>query len=99
METAEYVIRWTAASLLLGAFLLVAAFNAWVAWRIFIEDTPEGPSVAPIFFGLIGAGGVLIMPVGTLPQRLCFSWIPLLLDCGCLPYLLYGIWYEFIKKK
>ena len=99
METGEYIIRWVAAACLMGVFLTTAAFNAWVAWRIFIKDIPEGPSVAPIISGLIGAGGVLIMPVGTLLQRLCFSWIPLILDCGCLPYLLYGIWYELKSRK
>ena len=79
--------RWIMATFLFLLFGLLAIVNAIYWWRS-VKDCSG--SVAPIFGGLFGALGLLLMPVGTLSDRFLWCWVPLVLDLGCLPYLLSG---------
>jgi len=77
------LVRWIGAYILLGIFALFAAGNAYYIWRIIkYEDS----SFAPLYGGLLGCIGILIMPFGTLFERALYCWIPLVVDIGCVPY-------------
>jgi|APSaa5957512576_1039674.scaffolds.fasta_scaffold45958_2 hypothetical protein len=80
------VIRWIIAAPLGILFAAIAAANFW-CW--FIQKTGPGEphtSVVPIVGGILGAFAMLILPFGSLSQRLWFVWIPPLVDVGCVWY-------------
>ena len=93
------IVRWIIFVFCAGVFLIAAAFNAWVAWRVWFRGESDGPSFAPVLFGLIGSGAILMAPFGTLSDRAAYAWLPLVLDCGCIPYLSCVLWYAFKKKR
>lgn len=79
-----------------GAFMV---FNAMVfAQSVF--GNGEGPSVAPIFGGLIAAAGVALLPI---EGAWHWFWIPLMLDWGGLPMFLFGgvrfLWARWDGRK
>jgi len=45
------------------------------------------PSIAPLFCGIAGTIGLLLLPV---PHMIWFAWLALILDVGCLPYFVAG---------
>jgi len=92
-------VRWILFIFCTGIFLIAALFNAFVAWRIWFRRQPDGPSFAPILFGVIGSGAVLMAPFGTLAGRIPYAWLPLFLDCGCIPYITYGLWCSLKDKR
>ena len=87
--------RWILAGACGVVFLFFAGVNAIYLWMNVSSRGEGGPSLGPIFGGLFGALGVMILPVGDLPHRLPYGLIPLIADVGCLPYLLYALWYEW----
>jgi hypothetical protein len=92
-------VRWIFFIFCAGVFLIAAFFNACVAWRVWFRGQPDGPSFAPILFGVIGLGAVLMAPFGTLAERASYAWLPLVLDFGCIPYLVYFVWCAFKYKR
>jgi hypothetical protein len=74
--------RFALASILLLFFLVGAGFNlrCWVRR----ERGEGGASLLP---GLAGAAGVVLWPI---PHRAWLAGLPLVLDMGCLPYLVLG---------
>ncbi|UCH45292.1 MAG: hypothetical protein JSV11_00880 [Nitrospiraceae bacterium] len=92
-------IRWILFIFCTVIFLIAAFFNGYVAWREWCRGQHQGPSFAPILFGVIGSGAVLMAPYGTFTGRLPYAWIPLFVDFGCIPYITYGLWCSFKKKR
>ncbi len=75
-----------------GAFI---AYNAVIFWRTVVRKE-EASSVAPIFGGVIAAGGVILLPPEASWQ---WAWLPLLLDWGGLPMFLYGGWQALRRRR
>lgn len=88
---------WIAAVILTAIFFVFAAYNAWSAWGRLAVNEPA-PSPAPIFGGLCGLGAVLSLPLGTVPERLAFAWIPLLLDVS-VPITVMALWRAWRKGR
>jgi hypothetical protein len=78
--------RWSIAGVLLVLFLAGAIFNL-----VSIIRRGRGekfPSIVPLLPGLVGALGVRLLPI---PHPAWLSWLPPVLDVGCLPLLVFGI--------
>lgn len=92
------IIQWTLFLSSLLIYLLGAAFNGYVAWLQWIKKDPDGPSIAPLIAGAIGVVAVLSAPIGELTDRIPYIWIPMLFDCGTIPYFLLVV-VTLIKKN
>jgi hypothetical protein len=68
---------------LLALFLAGAIFN-----MVALVRRGRGPSPVPLLPGLIGLAGLWLLPV---PGAARFAWVTLLLDVGCVPYLVFAI--------
>ncbi|MGP0566357.1 MULTISPECIES: hypothetical protein [unclassified Nitrospina] len=87
---------WVGGGLLAGLFLLFAGVNAVVFYKGVIRKEKVGSGV-PFLGGLFGMIGFLTLPVPLLNE---FFWLPLLLDLGCVPLIIYfPIWWMFLKEK
>ncbi len=74
---------------LLGIGAVFIAYNARVFW-IEVVRKERGPSVAPIFGGILAGIGIAILPIAGSWK---WAWIPLLTDWGGLG-MLYAVWKE-----
>lgn len=74
-----------------GVFI---AYNAMVFWLTVVRKD-DGPSIAPIFGGLIAAAGIAALPVA---GSWHWAWIPLLLDWGGFRILLSHWWSTWHKS-
>jgi hypothetical protein len=72
--------KWILSVILLAIFGFFASVNIYFHWQR-VDDA--GPSMLPVFGGLLGFVGVLLLPLGTLSDRLLFCWIPVVVDPGC----------------
>ena len=93
------ILVWIAVSLLGLIFLALALFNAW---SMVIQVTRPGQphvSPAPLVGGVAGMIAVLLLPIGSISQRLLFAPLPLILDLGCALYFIGGLWCIFREKK
>ena len=88
---------WILSGILLSLFTLFATINFVFLLNQIRARFEYGPSLLPIFGGLFGLIGVLLMPIGEWTDRLLWCWLPLVLDAGCLPYITLGIY--FSRKK
>ncbi len=77
--------RWILGGLCLVIFSLIALGNCAVAWNWFVHH--KRGSMFPVFGGLLGAIGVLLLPIENSSQ---WWWLPPLLDLGCVPIVI--IW-------
>ncbi len=79
---------WILSLTLLVVFGFFAMVNAYHYGQLLYKSyKKKGPSLAPFIGGISGCIGILIMPVGSLSERLTICWIPLFTDVGCMPYL------------
>jgi hypothetical protein len=79
-------MRWVTPILLLLFWVLVAAGNAQTAWRG--QKSGGHFSLVLIIGGVIGAAGVLALPIeGTWR----WAWVPAVLDLGSLPALVLAV--------
>ena len=92
-----YAIQLLASAILFLLFAWVAACNAYFVTQQM--RGPSGPSVAPILGGLCGMSAVLLFPIADLADRSLYSWIPLVLDLGCMPFLLGFPWSLRLPNK
>jgi len=92
------IIRWVIAGMAGCLFVFLAGFSFW-CWFVQTRKTDE-PHVSsvPILGGLFGFASVLVAPVGAIMRRLCFAWIPLLLDVGCVWYAI-GATLSYMASK
>jgi len=93
------ITQWIIFLSTLLLYLLGATFNGIIAWRIWYKKEIEGPSVAPLLFGLIGVVAVLFAPFGELSERIPFLWIPIVFDYGTGPYFLLVAYVLLTEKK
>lgn len=82
---------------------LFAAFFAWSAvanvYFVYLQlRNPHAPSVSPFVGGILGAIAVLVAPIATPEQRAIYALLPLLLDVGCVPFLLGFPWRAGVKR-
>lgn len=80
------ILRWLLCGALASAFLIFSLFNAWVVWREVALKRGIGLTFAPLMGGLMGLVALFVCP---LEGVLAFFWVPLILDVGTVPYLLY----------
>ena len=53
----------------------------------------------PIVFGVIGAISIFAAPANyDLARWHSFWWVPLFIDVGCVPWLVYFVWF-LVKKR
>jgi hypothetical protein len=62
------------------------AYNGLIFWHTVVRNEPAS-SILPIFGGIIAAVGIAILPPG---ESWKYSWIPLAVDWGGIPFFLYG---------
>src|SRR5215510_895806 len=88
-------VRWIASVILLAVFLWVAVLNASMFWQVYFKGR-KASSWIPLLGGSCGALALAISPV---PQSSLLWWLPLLLDWGSVPGLLYPIILYLRKRK
>lgn len=101
MELSRIVFLWIGFVVLTLFFFYAAIFNAFVFWNEWIARK-KAPSVVPIFGGVAGffAIGLFgqIFHIDYKGNAPAWAWwvaaSPLVLDYGCLPYLLLGVLYS-----
>lgn len=95
----QSLFQWLVFLAALIFFLGIALFNNTIAWRQWVKDISEGPSIAPFIGGLIGVVAVLSAPFSDINDRIVFLWLPLIIDFGSLPYLVLIIVYLIRGKN
>jgi len=70
------------------------AYNGLIFWLTIVRKE-EASSIAPIFGGIFAAIGIAILPIS---ESWKFSWIPLVIDWGGIPFFLSG-WYSTRVKS
>jgi hypothetical protein len=74
------------AYLLLALGVMIACSNAWLMIRYWIyKETGSG---IPIIGGMLAAVGMLLSGEAKLEN---FFWVPLLLDMGCVPMVIFAL--------
>src|SRR5579862_6336791 len=84
---------WNTALALLGIGGGIAALNAGVAWQQFVLRR-RAPSRIPLVGGVAGLVGILLLP---LPGWHAW-WVPLVLDWGSAPGLLYTACWHALRR-
>jgi len=88
--------EWVMGGIPTALFALFAMVNALVFYKGTIKGEKVGSGV-PFLGGIFGAIGFTTLPVPLLNQ---FFWLPLILDVGCLPGLIYfAFWWVFLRGK
>lgn len=83
--------------------LMFLAFVFWALgnwWRLIraLAGKRKGSGL-PIIPGLLGAIALLIAPsTNDIARWHSFWWVPLFVDVGCVPWLIYFIWVSFTKR-
>jgi len=77
-------IRWIISIVLLLLSLWAIAGNLWITFGALFKKLKKFESLIPLIGGISGMIGVLVLPV---PGAWRFSWLPLIVDLGCLPLL------------
>ena len=85
-----HAIQLLASATLFLLFAWVAVCNAYFVTQQIRSSS--GPSVAPFAGGLCGMVAVLLLPIAELADRALYAWIPLVVDLGCMPFLLGFPW-------
>ena len=85
MSAKELIIGWGVGGLLLLVFVWLSVLNAGVFWKLYVRKVPA-PSWIPLVGGICGAFGLMFIPVGVAHK---WCWLPLILDCGTVPGLVY----------
>lgn len=89
-------IRWIAGLFLLVLSCWIICLNAWVFWKGYIQRK-KAASWIPLIGGIFGMIAVLVLPVFWIKT---WWWVPLLIDWGSLPGLLYTlIWFAVSSRK
>lgn len=93
MSAFDLLVVWILPAVGLAIFLAGAWLNAvmlfgWAKWVRDARDQGRHVSMLPLVPGVIGAGAMLIGPFEWMRG---FFWLPLLLDVGCIPYIVMGV--------
>lgn len=79
------IARIIIAGSLLLIFIWIGALNWIVFWRGFVRKA-KAPSWIPLLAGCAGAAALLVVPD---PRAHAIAWLPLVIDFGSLPGLLF----------
>ncbi len=93
MSAFDLLVVWILPAVGLAIFLAGAWLNAvmlfgWAQWVRDARDQGRHVSVLPLVPGVIGA---IAMWNGPFDWMRGFFWLPLLLDVGCIPYIVMGV--------
>jgi len=88
-------LRWALGAALLALFALVCVLNAGVFWRRHIRKR-NAPSLLPLLGGVSGSIGLCLLPVLAVHP---WWWLPLLLDWGCVPGIVFSIAYYLVVGR
>ena len=88
------VLRWILGCILCCAFLWVAALNWCVFWQRHVRGA-EAPSWIPLLAGLFGVAATFLLPVSLTN----FWWVPLIVDWGSAPGIIYTICWHVSHKS
>jgi len=88
------ILRWIFGTICCSAFLWLTALNWQIFWKRHICKATDTPSWIPFLAGILGAIGLLVIPLGFT----AFWWIPFFLDWGSLPGIGYSIWWHLARR-
>lgn len=87
-------IRWIAGVAFAAVFVWLVILNASVFWERHVCKK-KSPSWIPLLGGVSGVMCCLILPV---PSLKAVWWIPLILDLGSVPGLVYTIFFLLRRR-
>jgi riboflavin transporter FmnP len=87
------ILLWIVSGVLIGLSVLAIVGNLWIAIRWYLFK--KRASMIPFVGGVLGAAGLLLLPVIELRH---FWWVPLVADLGCGPMLL-AVAFEQMRKR
>jgi hypothetical protein len=85
---------WIIAIILLIIGILISAAN----WIIFVKNyilQRKWASAVPFLGGISGAIGIISLPIA---GSACYFWIPLIVDWGSLPAIIFSLIARFREK-
>lgn len=85
------IVQWAISLIMLTLFGVVASLNALMTWR-FLRNPNLTGTLIPLAGGIIGFWGLNLLPVEGFAR---LAWLPLLLDLGCGPLVLGGL-FDFL---
>ncbi|HKJ50683.1 MAG TPA: hypothetical protein VKB27_04230 [Gammaproteobacteria bacterium] len=85
-------ITFAVTLILIGSAFI--AFNGLIFWLTVVRKEAAS-SITPVFGGIIAAAGIAILPVNEIWK---FSWIPLVIDWGGIPFFLTGWFSRRVKS-
>ena len=86
--------RWVLGTL--GAIVFVGFAVSNIVICVAQHRKPRGHSLLPVVGGLLGACGVVLLPIPGIPK---FFWVPLILDLGCGPLLILSAVQAFTERN
>ena len=89
------LLAWCIAAFALVAGLWLSVMNWAVFWALYVKRV-RAPSWTPLFGGLLVSVAMLSVP---LPYLHSWAFLPLLLDWGCLPGLVYTLWFHLGRTR
>ncbi len=96
------IVQWIIAGLCGLVFTFYAIVNAWcLISRLWLPCKEHIPA-AYITGGLCGFMALLLVPIGTVSERMHYAWVPMVLDIGCLLFLVVfamGIAIEIMEAR
>jgi hypothetical protein len=87
------LFRWIFGCICCLCFLWLTVLNWRVFWQRHIRGV-EAPSWLPLLAGILGVASVFLLPLNL--SR--FWWVPLLVDWGSAPGILYSIGWNLFRK-
>jgi hypothetical protein len=88
-------VWWLISLVLLALFFWLAGMNAVVFWQSMVLRKKTS-SWIPLLGGVFGALALLSMPMQGVRW---YWWLPLILDWGSLPGILFSVAYTFTRAK
>jgi hypothetical protein len=86
-------VRWILTIVFLLIFIWMAGIHAWFFIKGFFQ---KAPSLIPLFGGLFGMLAILIVP---LPSVRKWWWVPFVVDCGSIPFLIRSLIYMILHSR
>jgi len=94
MDNFIFYFRWIIGCLFTTLSITGIIFNCIYFVQSLINK--KWISLAPFIGGIFGVFGILLLPVEGINK---FWWIPLFLDLGCLPVLLWTLFYHLFHHR
>ena len=91
MQTA----RWIVSTVAIAIWLWLSYLNWVVFWKRHVLNAPAS-SWIPLLGGLVGAIGVVILPV---VGSCAWAWVPFVFDWGSVPGISYSVFWHLKKRE